>query len=69
MIKFVYCIRKRADLSDEEFHTYWREKHGAFIRSLTKVLRAKKYIQSHTISTPINMELVRGRGLDTILLV
>lgn len=65
MIKFVYCIRKRADLTDEEFHAYWREKHGAFIRTLTKTLRAKKYIQSHTINTPINAELVRGRGLDT----
>lgn len=65
MIKYVYCIRKRADMTDEEFHTYWREKHGAFIRSLAKALRAKKYIQSHTMNTPINEELVRSRGLDT----
>ena len=64
MIKFVYCIRKRTDLTDEEFHTYWREKHGAFIRSLAKVIRAKKYIQSHTLNTPINVELVRSRGLN-----
>jgi len=21
----VYCLRKRADLTDEEFHTYWKE--------------------------------------------
>lgn len=64
MIKFVYCIRKRAGLTDEEFHTYWREKHGAFIRSLAKVIRAKKYIQSHTLNTPINVELIRSRGLN-----
>jgi len=25
MIKYVYCLRKRADLTDEEFHTYWKE--------------------------------------------
>lgn len=65
MIKFVYCIRKRADLSDEEFRTYWREQHGTFIRSLAKTIRAKKYIQSHTLNTPVNEELVRSRGLDT----
>lgn len=65
MIKYVYCIRKRADMTDEQFHTYWRDQHGAFIRSLAKVLRAKKYIQSHTMNTPINEELVRSRGLDT----
>lgn len=64
MLKFVYCIRKRSDLTDEEFRTYWREKHGAFIRSLAKTIRAKKYIQSHTMNTPINAELVHSRGLD-----
>lgn len=64
MLKFVYCIRKRSDLTDEEFRTYWREKHGAFIRSLAKTIRAKKYIQSHTMNTPINAELIRSRGLD-----
>jgi len=25
MIKYAYCLRKRADLTDEEFHTYWKE--------------------------------------------
>lgn len=64
MIKLVYCICKRADLTDEEFGTYWREKHGSLIRSLGKTIRAKKYIQSHTMNTPINQELVRSRGLD-----
>lgn len=65
MIKYVYCIRKRADLTDEEFHTYWRENPGTFIRSLAKTLRATKYIQSHTVNTPLNDELARSRGLDT----
>lgn len=64
MIKLMYCIRKRSDLTEEEFRTYWREKHGAFIRSLAKTICAKKYIQSHTMNTPINEELVRSRGLD-----
>lgn len=45
MIKFVYCIRKKADLTDEEFRNFWRNTHGPFIRSLAKTLRAKKYIQ------------------------
>lgn len=60
----MYCIRKRADLTNEEFHTYWREKHSAFIRSLATAIRATKYIQSHTLDTPINNEIVRSRGLN-----
>jgi len=65
MIKFVYCIRKRASLTDEEFHTYWREKHGSFIRSIAKTLNATKYIQSHTIDTPVNAEIIKSRGLGS----
>jgi uncharacterized protein (TIGR02118 family) len=64
MIKFVYCIRKRADLSDEEFHTFWRDVHGPFIRGLAQTLGATKYIQSHTLNTPVNAEIAKSRGLD-----
>ena len=28
MIKIVYCFRKRAGISDEEFDRYWRDVHG-----------------------------------------
>ncbi len=65
MIKYVYCICKRADLSDEEFHTYWRGKHSELIRSLAKAFRGKKYIQSHTMNTPINQEMIKARGFDS----
>lgn len=64
MIKFVYCIRKKADLSDAEFHTFWRDVHGPFIRNLAKTLRATKYVQSHTLNTPINAEIAKSRGLE-----
>jgi len=65
MIKYVYCICKRADLSDEEFHIYWRGKHSELIRSLAKAFRGKKYIQSHTMNTPINQEMIKSRGFDS----
>lgn len=65
MIKFVYCIRKRADLTNEEFRSFWKDRHGPFIRDLAKMLRAKKYIQSHTLDTPINQEIISSRGLDS----
>lgn len=51
MIKFVYCVRRRSDVSPERFRTYWLENHGPLVRSFAKALRAKKYIQSHTLVT------------------
>jgi uncharacterized protein (TIGR02118 family) len=65
MIKFVFCIRKRADLTDEEFCNFWRDTHAPFIRSLAKTLRATKYIQSYTLNTSVNEEIVKSRGLDS----
>ena len=49
MIKLVYCLRKRADVSDAEFHKYWLESHGPLVRGFAQAIRAKKYIQSHTV--------------------
>ena len=28
MIKLTFCLRRRPDLSAEEFHRYWRDEHG-----------------------------------------
>jgi hypothetical protein len=49
MIKLVYVIRKRNDVSDKDFHEYWLKKHGPLVRSFADSMRAKKYVQSHTV--------------------
>jgi len=34
MIKVVFCLRKRRDISDEEFHRYRLENHGELVMDL-----------------------------------
>jgi uncharacterized protein (TIGR02118 family) len=63
MIKLVYCVRKRADLSTEAFSKYWLEQHGPLVRGFAEAIRARKYIQSHTIAPDLNALLVESRGL------
>ena len=63
MVKLVYCVRKRAELSLEVFRKYWLEQHGPLVLRLAEALHAKKYIQSHTIEPEINDALVKSRGL------
>ena len=63
MIKLVYCVRKRADVGAEEFHTYWREKHGPLVTSFVEIMHAKRYIQSHTLTTELNDALRTSRGM------
>jgi len=51
MIKFVYCVTRKADISQEEFNRHWLENHGPLVRSLAETLNAKRYVQSHTLTT------------------
>jgi len=62
MVKLVYVVRARPDISSEEFHRYWREEHGPKVASVAEALRARRYVQSHTLASPINEALIEGRG-------
>jgi uncharacterized protein (TIGR02118 family) len=62
MLKFVYCVRRRPELSPEAFRKYWLENHGPLVRKFAEALRAKKYVQSHTLDTPFNALAQQPRG-------
>ena len=64
MIKLVYCVRKRQELPDEEFHRYWLEQHGPLVRSFAEAIHARKYVQSHTVQPELNAAIARSRGLS-----
>ena len=62
MIKFVYCVRRRPDVSPEAFRKYWLENHGPLVHKCAQVMRAKKYVQSHTLDTTLNAAAQLPRG-------
>ena len=61
MIKLVFCINRRPDVSAEAFHRYWLEDHAPLVRSVQDVLGIRRYVQSHTIDTPANVLLQASR--------
>ena len=61
MIKLVYCLRRLPELSREEFQRYWRETHGPLVRERAQVLGIKRYVQVHTLDSPLNEALARSR--------
>jgi uncharacterized protein (TIGR02118 family) len=63
MVKLVYCVRRRADVDPKEFYRYWLEEHGPLVRELADALRARRYVQSHTVHTNLNDVLQSSRGL------
>src|SRR3954471_17761992 len=62
MIKLVFVIRRREELSAEEFHRYWLEEHGPLARRLLEPLGVRRYVQTHTLTTDLNAALAGSRG-------
>lgn len=62
MIKLVYVIVRRADLSAEAFRDYWLTRHGPLVASQAAALKLRKYVQSHPIDEEGSeaMRAVRG---------
>ena len=64
MIKLVMCLRRRSDMSRAEFQDYWQNQHGPFFLENAVTMRSKRYIQSHTIDSPLNDGMRESRGMQ-----
>jgi uncharacterized protein (TIGR02118 family) len=64
MVKLVYCLRRREDVSPEEFHRYWLEEHAPLFRTVAATIGAARYVQSHTVAAELNEVLRAGRGCE-----
>ena len=63
MIKLVMCLSRRSDMSRAEFQDYWQHQHGPFFQENASTMRSKKYVQSHTIDSPLNAAMRGTRGM------
>lgn len=62
MIKLVFCLRRQAHLSRDEFQTYWRETHAPLVRERAKAIGCLRYVQVHTAHDDLNATLRASRG-------
>lgn len=63
MIKLVYCIRRRADLTEAAFQRYWLDEHAPKVRSVAAAIGAVRYVQSHSRLPQANAGFRASRGL------
>ncbi len=61
MVKLIFCLRRRHDISEEEFHRYWRQEHGPLVARHASALGIRRYVQLHTVSGPVNALLAATR--------
>lgn len=64
MIKLVYCVTRKPGLSRDDFIKTWLHDHGPLVKQYAKAIRAVRYVQSHTMITPINDALQESRGCE-----
>lgn len=57
------CCARRSDLTREQFQDYWRNQHAELWARVAGAYRAKRYVQSHTLDTPLNDGLRESRGM------
>ena len=63
MIKFVMCLTRHPDMSREQFQDYWLNSHGPLFQELADAFKAKRYVQDHTVDTPLNDSIRASRGM------
>ncbi len=65
MLILVFCLRRREELSREDFQRYWREQHGPLMKRNMQAFDARKYQQWHTLSGAEADKINRSRGGPT----
>jgi uncharacterized protein (TIGR02118 family) len=52
MVKLTFCLRRRPDLTWEEFSRYWREVHAPLVSARAELLGIRRYVQVRTVQDP-----------------
>jgi hypothetical protein len=64
MIRYINCIRKRKDISPEEFREYWTgAEYKELLDKLAGYYRAARYSRNLTLKVAMGDRLISDRGL------
>jgi uncharacterized protein (TIGR02118 family) len=47
MIKLICMLKRKEGMSPEEFHAYWRDRHGPLVMSTRSGSHVRRYEQNH----------------------
>lgn len=64
MIKLIMCLHRRSDITRAQFQDYWLNKHGPFFQKNAATMRSKRYVQCHTIDSPLNDAMRTSRNMQ-----
>lgn len=67
MLKLIMCVKRRADLTREQFDTHWIEHHAPLVRAHGKVLGIRRYVQTVPLNNAGAQTAIQvGRGTEAV---
>lgn len=63
MIKFVMCCCRHPGMSRKQFQDYWLHNHAPLFKKFADTFKTKRYVQCHTVDTPLNNVIRESRGM------
>jgi uncharacterized protein (TIGR02118 family) len=64
MVKLVFTLRRREDMTREEFHRYWREQHAPLVKRHADALHIRRYVQVRARDTDLDETIAGARGSE-----
>lgn len=64
MIKLVFTLRRREDMTREEFQRHWREQHAPLVKRHANALHIRRYVQVHARDTDLDDAIAGPRGSE-----
>jgi uncharacterized protein (TIGR02118 family) len=62
VIKLVFSLRRRPEMTREEFQAYWRDQHAPLVARHSEALRIRRYVQTHARSSELGTAQSAARG-------
>ena len=62
MFKITFCLRRRPDLTPEQFDAYWRDTHAPLVRRHAAALGIRRYVQSMRFESDLAAAVAKVRG-------
>jgi uncharacterized protein (TIGR02118 family) len=64
LIKLVFTLRRRPEMTREEFQAYWRDQHAPLVSRHAEALRIRRYVQTHAMVSDLAAAQSAARGSD-----
>jgi uncharacterized protein (TIGR02118 family) len=67
MLKLIMCVKRRPELTREEFDRHWIERHAPLVRAHRAPLGIKRYVQTVPLDNRAAQAAIQaGRGAEAV---